>query len=86
MRTHYKDIIRTKTLYISLVRSLDCSDRLDGDMVSGYLTAVLALTLLFTIIGVKLFYWSTKSWFWGMKCLSKHQDSQICVLKLNKYE
>ena len=22
----------------------------------------------------------------GMKCVSKHQDLQICVLKLNKYE
>ena len=53
----------------------------------GYCNYILTLFLLIrTIFVFNLLYYSTKSLLLGMKCVSKHQDSQICVLKLNKYE
>ena len=38
------------------------------------------------IVVFNLFYLSTKLLVSGMKCVSKHQNLQIFVLKLNKYE
>ena len=43
------------------------------------------ILLITTIVVFNLFYLSTKSLLLGMKCVSKHQDSQIFGLQLNKY-
>ena len=43
------------------------------------------ILLIMTIVVFNLFYQSTKSSLLGMKCVSKHEDLQIYVLKLNKY-
>ena len=50
-------------------------------MTKTVLTRILLIT---TIVIIILFCFSTKSLLLGMKCVSKHQDSQIFVLKLNK--
>ena len=48
-----------------------------------FLTLIMLIT---TIVVLNLFYYSTKWLLLGMKWVSKHQDLQMCVLKLNKYE
>ena len=44
------------------------------------------ILLIMTIVVLFLFYYSTKSLLLGMKCVSRHQDLQIFVLKSNKYK
>ena len=51
------------------------------DLLGYSLTLILLIT---TMVVFDLFYKSTKSPLSGMKCVSKHQDLQIFVLKLNK--
>ena len=46
--------------------------------------AVRRLTLLITFVVFNLFYWSTKSLFLGIECVSKHQDLQIFMLKCSE--
>ena len=53
-----------------------------GGLGQSLLTPILLIT---AIVVLNLFYWSTKSLLLGMKCVSKHQDLQMFVLKLNKY-
>ena len=48
-----------------------------------HLTLIL---LIMTIVVFNQFYQPIKSLLLGMNCVSKHQDLQIFVLKLNKYE
>ena len=42
--------------------------------------------MITTIVVFNPFYYSTKSLILGRKFVSKHQDLQIFVLKLNKYQ
>ena len=44
------------------------------------------ILLIMTIFVFSLLYWSTKSLLLGMNYVSEHQDLQIFVLKINKYE
>ena len=56
-----------------------------GNSMCLYDVYVLTIILLITtIVALNLFNWSTKPLLLGMECLSKHQDLQIFVLKLNK--